>query len=115
MALKDKIKKADDIQSETVEVPEWGVTVDVRTISGARRAEIFAGSTTEDGTVQPGDAYVRLVIAAAYDPETNEPVFDEGDIDWLGKKSSKALERITEVAARLAGLGKEALEQAKQD
>lgn len=114
-SLKDKIQAADDIKSEMVEVPEWGVTVEVRTISGARRAEVFSRATNTEGNVVAGTAYISLIVAAAYDPETGEPLFSQDDVEWLKEKSAKATERIATVAARLAGIGGEALKQAVQD
>lgn len=114
-SLKDKIRAADDIKSEMVEVPEWSVTVEVRTISGARRAEVFSRATDAEGKIVAGAAYISLIIASAYDPETGEPLFGQDDIEWLKEKSAKATERLATVAARLAGIGEEALKQAVQD
>jgi len=115
MSLKDKIKAAIDIESEVVEVPEWGVTVEVRTISGARRAEIFSRASDEKGNIQAADAYIALIIAAAHDPETGETIFTKDDITWLKEKSAKATERLATVAARLAGIGPEALKVAEKN
>jgi len=114
-SLRDKIKAADDIKRELVEVPEWGVTVEVRTISGAARAQLFAEATDKNGKLHYDDAYTGLIIASVFDPETGERVFSAADADWLKKKSSNATERLTEVAVRLSGLSPEAIGQAEKN
>ena len=38
MSIKDKIKQAGDLEREVVDIPEWGVTVEIRSMSARQRA-----------------------------------------------------------------------------
>lgn len=107
MSLRDKILQANDIQKELVEVPEWGVTVEVRGMSGADRARIF-DSVSKDGEVKAGDLYVETVLATTFDPETGGRLFDESDRAALMEKSAQAIDRLSEVGLRLSGMTKDA-------
>ena len=38
MSIKDKIKQAGDLEREVVDIPEWDVTVEIRSMSARQRA-----------------------------------------------------------------------------
>lgn len=111
--LRDKILNADDRQSENVEVPEWGVTVEVRGLSGADRAVFLADAITPDGKVDFTKVWPNLLIAGVYDPDTGEPVFDRADRDAINLKSAGVTERLAKVVQRLSGLDEESVEAGK--
>ena len=111
-SLREKILAAKDIRSERVHVPEWGVEVEVRSMTGAQRARVLQGATV-DGEVDLERLYPILLIETVYDPETGEPVFDAADRDALNAKNSGALERIAKVAMRLSGIDAGAEDAAK--
>jgi len=46
-----------------------------------------------------------------FDPETNKQLFTVADIDALGQKSAKALDRIFEIAQRLSKIGANDVEE----
>jgi hypothetical protein len=113
-SLRDSILSADDIQRETVDVPEWGVTVEVRGMTGEQNAAYMdAAYNPTTGTMEFGRVLPELVIACTFDPDTGEPVFEPADRDALGKRSASALERIGKRAAILSGLGPASLSEAK--
>lgn len=107
MSLRDKILQATDIASEMVEIPEWGVTVEVRGMSGADRARIFE-AVADGGEVKASMLYAETVIATAYDPETGAHVFEESDVTALMQKSAQAIDRLAKVGLRLSGMEGEA-------
>lgn len=118
MSLKQQIFEADDIDAELVEVPEWGVVLELRTPSGAERAQLMKrfSRTDADGTKVEIDwegMYPSLIIMTAYDPDTGERVFEWGDLDRLNTKSGALLERVAKVSMKLAGMDKEAVEAGK--
>lgn len=94
--LRESILTADDLPREAVEVPEWGLTVWVRTISASQR-DAFEGALAKD---QYLDVRARLAAYALCD-EDGSPLFTEADIKALGMKSSAAISRIADVAMRL--------------
>ena len=100
-----------DLPTEAVEVPEWGGTVYVRTMNGTDRdafeASMIDTKKPADGTKPTGNLRnirARLCVLTACD-ENGKRLFRDDQADALGAKSSKALDRIFEVAQRLNGLG----------
>lgn len=107
MSLRDQILAAKDIESELVEVPQWGVTVEVRGMTGRQRALVLKESVDAKGKVDLQKLYPWLVIMSTFDPETSSPVFLAGDFDAVAEKSGAALEVIAQVAMRLSGFNAE--------
>ncbi len=112
MAIRDTILSVDDVVSELVDVPEWGVKVEVRGLSVKEQQAFMksvrkrTGSKTEF-ELDDNKFIIQLVIRTAHDPDTGEPVFEQADADMLAGKSAKAVNRIHAVAARLSGFADE--------
>ena len=95
-----------------VEVPEWGGHVYVRGMSGLERDRFEAGSLKGTGRNQQlnlANMRARLVAASVCNAD-GERLFSESDANWLGEKSAKALNRVFDVAQRLAGLSDQDIE-----
>lgn len=105
--LRQRIEAAQDRDTSSVDVPEWGVVVHVRSMSGDERDDWE--SSLLDSSGRPKKSLrgfrVNLVIRCACDAE-GTPLFTEKDADWLGGKSAAAIDRIYEVAARLSKITK---------
>lgn len=113
MSLRDQIFAADDILTETVWIPEWNVTIEVRGMTGADRTRILEQAVDPtNGGVNLKFVYPQIVMASCFDPTTGERVFDENDADALLSKSAQALDRLAEVGMRLGGFTKESAEDA---
>ena len=101
------IVDAQDIETETVEVPEWGGAVIVRMMSGAERGRFVQSSTTvrPDGGRETDLVNIqsRLVVMCAVDEQGNL-LFGADEVDHLAKKSAMAIGRVFTVAQRLNGL-----------
>lgn len=107
MSLKDKIKESQDIQTELITVEEWGVQIQVKTMSAKARAKLFSTATDKQGNVIHEKFQAAMVITCCFDPETGEKLFSEADTEWLMEKSAGPIEQIASVAMRLSGLTKE--------
>lgn len=110
MSIRDKILAASDISSELIDVPEWGVTVEVRGMSAADRAAILDRAVSADGRVLLADMYPALVIASCHDPETGERIFDDSDWDAVTAKSGRAVEQIAQAALNMSGMTPQAVD-----
>ena len=104
--IRGKIAAAKDIKSEPFYSPAWDVNLEIRGMSGAARGQLMAGAYDEEGKVDYAVFYPMLIIATVCDPETHEPVFTAGDVEFLNGKSAEALEQVATVAMRLSGLSK---------
>jgi hypothetical protein len=110
---RDAILAADDIRTETVEVPEWGGSVIVKGMTGQQR-----DSFEEAITAQRGKDYVvnfrnfrsKLIVRCVVD-ENGVQLFGPTDVEALGKKSAAALQRVFKVAQKLSGLGDDEVEE----
>lgn len=115
MALltKDQILAAKDLDSEDVEVPEWGGTVRVQGLAGEDR-DLFETSIVQRNGKKVETNWknirARLVSLSVVDEE-GKRIFTEVDVNALGRKSAAALTRVFEVAQRLSGLQAEDVDE----
>ena len=94
----DSILHADDFVYADVEVPEWGGTVRIRSLSGAQRVTlkkaIDAGQDDIDKT---------LCVMCIVDEDGNR-ILHRNQIGELSKKSTKAITRIAIKALEISGM-----------
>ena len=110
--LSSKIFAIDDIESETLDVTVWGVTVLVKSMTARDRSRMIASSTDGSGNFNLEDVLPDMVIACTFDPETGERVFLDTDRNALMAKSAAAIEQIAAVAMRLSGMDTTAVDEA---
>jgi len=112
------ILTAKDLKHEDVEVPEWGGLVRVRGLKGVERDEFESSIvvTNPDGTtrVESKAMRARLCSLTIID-ERGVRLFMAEDLLALGQKSAAALERVFDVAMRLAGMSKDEVEKLGKD
>ena len=119
---RDAIRAVDARKIESVEVPEWGGSLFVRGLSGSDR-DAFEMAMIEQKKGKRQEINLRnlrakLVVRAVVDsddPATAKPLFSPEDVDWLGKKSAAALQRVYAVAQRLSGLSNEDVEELTEE
>lgn len=110
---KEQILASEDIETEEVDVPEWGGMVRVRGLNGQQRDRFEASLMERRGKrMVPNTENIRAkMVAWSVVDEKGERVFTEGDVWTLGEKSVAALNRIYEVASRLSGMTDEDVEE----
>jgi hypothetical protein len=121
---RDDILAADDLKTQTVDVPEWGGSVIIRALSGeerdgfeesltVRRPALFGPNKGQMQSVpDPSNIHAKLV-ARSIVGEDGKRLFTDGDVVALGAKSSAALQRCWDVAAELSGTTDDAAEAAE--
>jgi hypothetical protein len=114
-SIRDRILTADDTQSELVEIPEWGVTLEVRSMSGAARASLMQMAMESGGNVDITRVYPDLIVQTVFDPETGEQVFEEADKHAIMAKNGALLDKVVEVATRISGFSDNAIDEAGKD
>ena len=103
---KTAILAAQDLQTEDVEVPEWGGAVRVRSFTGRERDAFEASMVRGDGRdrrVDLTNMRARLVGLTVID-ESGQRLFTDEEADLLGAKSGAALDRVFAIAQKLNGL-----------
>lgn len=95
MALlsKDDILNSQDTLTKRVNVPEWGGEVIIRVMSGYVRDKYEESCIGKNGGTNLANVRAKMVAASLVDEE-GKLLFSESDVIKLGKKSSKALDRI---------------------
>jgi len=105
----DEIKGVDDITKRTIEVPEWGGDVCVKSMSGRLRnnLEQKISSNAPHGDVK------MLIVTNCCIKEDGSRLFSDSDKKWLLEKASKPLETIFEAVCKMSGIGLDAAEEAE--
>jgi len=112
---RDAILTINDLPTETVEVPEWGGAVLVRSLNGAERAQLEA----ETARFQKGDMSgltnlrARVAVWCVVD-ERGQRLFTEKDVASLAGKHPDPLDRIFNAVKVLSGLDKDGKEKAQK-
>ncbi len=115
MSIREKIRKAQDRTSQIVEVSEWGVIVEVRSMTGSQRSAIVTALTSDEDNKMEA-LWGGMLVSCVYDPETGDPVFKEDDAEWLlNEKSSTVLDRLSNVCLQVAGIVEGAVDDAGKD
>jgi hypothetical protein len=106
MLNRSQILEATDLGFEEMEVPEWGGSVRVRTMTGAERdafeSEIYE-MKGESVKFNRENFRARLLVRTIAD-EKNDRLFSDADIAVLGKKSARVLDRLFAIAQKLNGI-----------
>lgn len=110
---KDQILGADDRAFREVDVPEWGGSVRIGTMTAAERDAFEASMIPEKGKKQAdkmANFRARFVARCIVDAE-GKPVFTEADIVQLGRKSANVLSRLFDECRELNGMTEKDVEQ----
>lgn len=112
-SILDQIIKADDLQTKTVDVKEWGVKIPLRELTSGQRNEL--SMMFKDGDI-PENYQAKIIIMAARDPsDTSKPLFTDEHIEILnGKKGTVIDDLVSEIQA-LSKMGADAVEEAEKN
>lgn len=116
---REDILTAQDLVTEGVEVPEWGGSVFIRTLTGTERNtwELEAVPNANRGDYQSMELLnlrEKLLVKVIVDEE-GKRLFTDKDIKALGEKSAAALDRLFEVAQRLNRLSARDVEELEKN
>ena len=104
---KEDILKAEDLATQSVNVKEWGGAVIIRTMTGAER-DFFENSLFSDKGADKAanikNLRARLLSLCLVD-DTGKRLFSDKEIELLGAKSAKVLDRLYTIAAKLNAIG----------
>lgn len=118
MALlnKESIRAVKDLVTEEVEVPLWGGSVLVRSLTGAERGRLEVSTMERKGVNYAENLSTlraRMVMLSVVDDQ-GKRMFSDKDIDFLNDKNASALEAIFQVAMRLSGITKTDVDELTQ-
>ena len=110
---KEQVLSANDKETITVDIPEWNdqltqeqrdngevAQVQIARMTGSAKDKWEASVVGKNGGPNFEHMRAKLVASVVVD-ENGNLLFDEKDVIKLGKKSSKALDRIIEASEKL--------------
>ena len=112
MALtKAAIFSTTDNEVHEVEVPEWGGSILLRSMTGEQRNnyEHWAHSQSKADVPDYRGIRERLIIACAVD-EAGDPLFNDEDLKQLSGKNSEVIDRLHEKCQKICGMDADAIE-----
>ena len=111
---RDEILKAADLPTKAAEVPEWGATVCLGTMTGLQRDAWQEANTLPGGKPDIHNYQAKLLVQVIVD-DAGERVFADDDAEALGAKNSNVLDRLYDIAARMNGLTDKDVEDAAKN
>lgn len=111
LLTKEQILSSDDLDSVTLDVPEWAKDGQIKLamMSGFARDRFEVSCMGKKGGTDLVNFRARLVAACAVD-ENNNLLFDEKDIIKLGNKSGAVLDRLYDASTQLNKLSDKDIE-----
>lgn len=114
-AIRQAVLDNDDRVFETIEVPEWGVTLPLISLSMEKRRNIRKAATKSrpgkgGQMVRETDAElleIMFFIEGVRDHKTENQIFTKGDAKALEKKNSGAISRVASKIMEMSGLNAE--------
>ena len=111
MSLRDTILSIDDLGKETLVIPEWNATIEIRGMTAYARAKMMEVGRLESEI----DSRWHLISTSVYDPETKALLFQASDKDAVMGKSATAIDSILKVIYRINGYNEAAVEDAEKN
>jgi hypothetical protein len=113
-SVEEILKKApEDLKEETIDIPEWGCSVQIKSFTAAQSAAIKErgfGFKGEETTV----AWAEMEITQ-FQMGVIEPRFSEDQVRELHLSSGVGFQRVIEELDKLSRLDKEALRKAREE
>jgi len=106
MLSRQQILEAEDRPTVTVEVPEWGGSVCIRSMSGAERDSFEKQFMDEKAS----NIRAQFLVKCLVDDDGNR-IFSDKEAAALGNKSGAVLTRLFEEASRLNHLSADDVEE----
>jgi len=117
-SLADEILALDDTETELVTVPQWkNKKILCKSLTGKQRATIQKMLRfSREGDVKGTEATsADIVIMGAYDPETDQRVFNQTHREALLEHNSAPLELLGGVINRLSGITPQSAREAEKN
>lgn len=116
MSLRDSIKAATDGTAELYDVPEWGVKIEVRSLTARARSILHSEWLSDSGDQRAiHDGWWQIVSKTCFDPDTGEQIFEDGDEDMLLSKNAQVVNDLADFCMAQSGMLPEAVDEAGKD
>jgi hypothetical protein len=107
-----EIFAAQDIEERTVDVPQWGGAVRIRTFSKRQAAEMTKRATQKDRHTGKESVDKDILEALLFTEGIIEPKFEVADYEQLQDKSAVAISTVLKAIMDASGLSDSAVSEA---
>ena len=121
-SIREQVRGVEDGSADLYEVAEWGVTVEIRSMTARSRAHFVADMASEDGTVAGVNDPDRIIgmwwhviSQTCYDPDSGERAFEDDDQQWLFDKNARVVNDLANACMAASGLTEDAAGEAGKD
>ena len=115
-SIREQIFAAKDIKEEIVDVPEWGVKIKLKSLTGEQGKDAWRKTPKNaDGDINNVEYGYFLFIKSAHDVKTDRPLFGDEDLPRLMTKNLGVLARLSQKVTAISGLDLEAVEKAEKN
>lgn len=117
MLTREQILATDNFEFDEMEIPAWGGTIRLRTMSGADRDKFDSQCVRQ----QVGDKSVdmaglrTLLLTLCIVGEDGKPMFNKKDVEALNGLDSRAVRDVYERISKTNELGEVATEEAEKN
>jgi len=111
LLTRDNILGANDRGAVEFEVPEWGGSVLIASMTAAERDHFEATLADDKSKAQALKNFRAKFIAKCLVDEDGNNIFSPADIEALGKKSATVMVRIFEKCQQVCGYSQEDVEE----
>lgn len=114
---RDTILTADDRTYDEVEIPEWGGSVRISSITAGQRDSYEQSMIEERGKdrkMNLRNARAKLIVLCAVD-EKGQSLFAADDVNRLSRKNAKPVDRLFDACKTIAGLSDEDVDKLTED
>lgn len=116
LLTREAILAVQDVVYEYVDVPEWGGTIRMRSMTGTERDGFDAESyRASQAGADPLANFRSRRIAACIVDDDGVRLFTDDDIAALGAKNGGIIDRLDDIVVRLSGIKDGAVAQATAD
>jgi hypothetical protein len=105
---KEQIVSATDVKTIDLDIPEWGGTVRVRNLSALEREQFIRDIQSKNLDLSK----TKIAwVARCLIQEDGNPIFSSTEIELLGNKSAKALDRVVDAIESINALTVESMKE----
>ena len=115
MPIPEHIRKSGVRKTHVYDIDEWGMSVLLRSMNVAQRGRFFQLAADDDND-DNSDIHRFVFESCIIDPETNERMFDDDDLDWLMNDADPDIVvAMSNECMRLSGLSKQSADAVGKD
>ena len=115
MPIPNEVRRRGIRKTHVYDIDEWEMSVLLRSMNVSQRGQFFQLAAADDDD-DNSNIHRFVFDACVLDPETNDPMFTDDDLDWLMTEADPdVVVALSNECMRLSGLSKKAADEVGKD